>query len=99
MSCVKQQGAEPAAKGENGLDFNPFEVMEPRAPEKTPKEFRNGARVKSQDIAPEGVYRPDYNMLTPHMRSPEYVQISTAAAITLGVAHGRMYRCSCTRCC
>jgi biotin synthase len=32
------------------------------------------------------------------MRSPEYVQMSTAAAITLGVTQGRMYRCSCTRC-
>ncbi len=98
MSCVKFEGASPVVTGNNGLDFNPFAVMEPRAPGKTPKEFRNGARVKSQDIAPEGVYRPDYNILTPHMRSPEYVQISTAAAITLGVATGRMYRCSCTRC-
>ena len=72
--------------------------MEPRLPLKTPKEFRNGAQVKRQDVAPEGVYQPDYNILTPHMRSPEYVQMSTAAAITLGVANGRMYRCSCTRC-
>ncbi len=31
-------------------------------------------------------------------RSPEYVQISTAAAITLGLARGRLYRCACTRC-
>jgi biotin synthase len=54
--------------GNSGLDFNPFEVMKPRTPGKTPKEFRNGARVKSQDITPEGVYRPDYNILTPHMR-------------------------------
>ena len=28
--------------------------------------------------------RPNYNILTPNMRSPEYVQMSTAAAITLG---------------
>ncbi len=80
------------------MDFNPFEVMEPRTPGKTPKELRNGGRVKGQDISPEGVYRPDYNILTPHMRSPEYVQLSTAAAITLGVTRGRMYKCSCTRC-
>jgi biotin synthase len=72
--------------------------MEPRAPGKTPKELRNGARVKNQDMAPQGVYRPDYNILTPNMRSPDYVQMSTAAAITLGLASGRMYRCSCTRC-
>ena len=98
MSCVKFEGAQPAKTGKSGLDFNPFEIMEPRTPGKTPKKFRNGARVKSQNIAPEGVYRPDYNILTPHMRSPEYVQISTAAAITLGVATGKMYRCSCTRC-
>jgi biotin synthase len=32
------------------------------------------------------------------MRSPDYVQMSTAAAITLGVMPGRMHRCSCTRC-
>ena len=54
--------------------------------------------MKQNDLAPRGVYRPDYNILTPHMRSPEYVQMSTAAAITLGVTDGRMYRCECTRC-
>lgn len=32
------------------------------------------------------------------MRSPEYVQMSTAAAITLGLIPGRMHRCACTRC-
>ncbi len=32
------------------------------------------------------------------MYSPEYVQMSTAAAITLGVHPGRMHRCECTRC-
>jgi biotin synthase len=32
------------------------------------------------------------------MRSPEYVQMSTAAAITLGVMGGYMHRTSCTRC-
>jgi biotin synthase len=32
------------------------------------------------------------------MRSPEYVQMSTAAALTLGIMSGRMYRCECTRC-
>jgi biotin synthase len=98
MSCVKSQGSRPAEKGQNGLDFNPYEMMQPRAPEKTPQDRRNGARVKSQDVEPQGVYRPDYNILTPHMRSPEYVQMSTAAAITLGVTAGRMYRCECTRC-
>jgi biotin synthase len=98
MSCVKQEGAQPAEAGTRDLDFNPFEIMEPRTPGKTPAEFKNGAPVKSRDIAPEGVYKPDYGILTPHMRSPDYVQMSTAAAITLGVTAGRMYRCSCTRC-
>ena len=32
------------------------------------------------------------------MRSPEYVQLSTAAAITLGLLPGRMYRIDCTHC-
>jgi biotin synthase len=98
MSCIKNEGAQPADHGRDGLDFNPYDIMEPRLPGKTPKEMQNGAPVKTRDIEPEGVYRPDYNILTPHMRSPEYVQMSTAAAITLGVTTGRMYRCSCTRC-
>jgi len=72
--------------------------MEPRAPGVIPIALKNGARVKANDVAPQGVYRPNYNILTPNMRSPEYVQMSTAAAITLGVANGRMYRTSCTRC-
>jgi biotin synthase len=73
-------------------------AMEPRAPGVIPIELKNGARVKANDVAPQGVYRPSYNILTPNMRSPEYVQMSTAAAITLGVQPGRMYRTSCTRC-
>ena len=32
------------------------------------------------------------------MRSPEYVQMSTAAAITLGLVPGRIYRTDCTHC-
>ena len=43
-------------------------------------------------------YRPDYHVRTPAMRSPEYVQMSTAAAITLGLIPGRMHRTSCTHC-
>jgi biotin synthase len=98
MSCRKANG-EAARNGAAGaLDINTFEAMAPRPPRKTPRDRRNGARVRDGDVAPEGVYRPNYNMLTPHMRSPEYVQMSTAAAITLGIMDGRMYRCSCTRC-
>ena len=32
------------------------------------------------------------------LRSPEYVQLSTAAAITLGLVPGKMYRTECTHC-
>jgi lipoyl synthase len=72
--------------------------MEPRAPGGIPAELKNGARVKANGVTPQGVYLPNYNILTPNMRSPEYVQMSTAAAITLGVMTGRMHRTSCTRC-
>ena len=98
MTCLRPEGAEPAEEGPDGLDFNPYEFMQPRAPSLTPTAFKNGGRVKANDVAPEGIYRPNYNILTPHMRSPEYVQMSTAAAITLGIMNGRMYRCACTRC-
>lgn len=35
---------------------------------------------------------------SPFMRSPEYVQLSTAAAITLGLVPGKMFRTECTHC-
>lgn len=73
-------------------------TMEPRAPGVIPVELKNGARVKANDVPPQGVYRPNYNILTPNMRSPEYVQMSTAAALTLGIMQGKMHRCECTRC-
>lgn len=98
MTCLKPEGAAPGATGKDGLDYNPFDVMEPRIPGATPKDLRNGGRVKDADVRPEGVYLPNNNILTPHMRSPDYVQLSTAAAITLGIMSGNMYRCSCTRC-
>jgi biotin synthase len=72
--------------------------MQPRPPAAIPREARMGARVVAANVAPRGVYLPNYNVLTPHMRSPEYVQMSTAAAITLGIMQGRMHRCGCTRC-
>ena len=97
MSCVKPEGG-PAEKVPNGLDYNPYDIMEPRVPSTTPRDLKNGGRVKANDVAPEGLYQPKYNILTPHMRSPDYVQMSTAAAITLGITNGKMYRCDCTRC-
>ena len=42
--------------------------MQPRAPEATPKEARNGARVKLHNVASQGVYLPNNNRLTPAMR-------------------------------
>lgn len=98
MTCVKPENAGPGDKGAGGLDFNAFKDMAPRLPDEAPKATRNGARVKSNDVAPAGVYKPNYNILTPHMRSPDYVQMSTAAAITLGLMGGKMHRCECTRC-
>ena len=73
-------------------------TMAPREPGVIPIELKNGARVKTNDVPPQGVYRPNYNILTPNMRSPEYVQMSTAAALTLGIMAGKMYRTECTRC-
>ena len=97
MSCHRPD-ATASIPGAEGRDHNPFALMQPRAPQLAPREARNGARVIVNNVAPQGVYLPNYNVLTPHMRSPEYVQMSTAAAITLGIMKGRMYRCSCTRC-
>lgn len=44
------------------------------------------------------LYQPNYHVKTPEMRSPTYVQLSTAAAITLGLIPGIMHRTPCTRC-
>ncbi|MGE5129046.1 MAG: radical SAM protein, partial [Sphingomonadaceae bacterium] len=49
-------------------------------------------------VQPLQFYRPNYHVKTPEMRSPEYVQMSTAAAITLGLVAGKMHRTSCTHC-
>ncbi|MHB1585741.1 MAG: radical SAM protein [Acidiferrobacteraceae bacterium] len=50
------------------------------------------------EVAPITFYRPNYHVKTPFMRSPEYVQMSTAAAITLGLIQGNMHRTGCTHC-
>ena len=47
---------------------------------------------------PVRFYRPNPHVRTPQMRSPEYVQMSTAAAITLGLVPGQMHRTACTHC-
>jgi biotin synthase len=97
MSCLETHGTtRPTAAG--APDFNPFDAMAPRAPAVVPASAKNGARVKAGDVAPRGVYLPNDNIQTPNMRSPDYVQVSTAAAISLGLMGGKMYRCSCTHC-
>ncbi len=98
MSCIKQDAGFTAGMPGSDLDWNAFTSMQPRAPARTPLEARNGKRVKESAVPPQGVYLPNNNRLTPAMRSPEYVQMSTAAAITLGVMPGKMHRCGCTRC-
>jgi biotin synthase-related radical SAM superfamily protein len=98
MGCVETKSAPVEGQTKNGLDHNPADVMLPRAPLPTPQDRKNGARVKQNAIPPEGVYLPSNNFLAPHMRSPEHVQLSTAAAISLGIMAGRMYRTPCTRC-
>jgi biotin synthase-related radical SAM superfamily protein len=98
MSCIKSTSSTTAGTTADGLGFNAFPAMQPRPPAPTPQELRNGRRVKDADLPPAGVYLPNNNVLTPHMRSPEYVQMSTAAAMTLGLMPGKMHRCECTRC-
>jgi biotin synthase len=98
MACLKSEVAIPSRAGVDGADYNADQVMKPRQPVPTPASARNGARVKHANVPPEGVYLPNNNRLAPHMRSPDYVQLSTAAAITLGLMPGRMHRCGCTRC-
>jgi len=95
MSCreIPRQAAAWTRAG-----VNEAALMQPRAPEPVPIAARNGARVKTHARAPAGLYRPNDNVLTPFLRSPDYVQMSTAAAITLGVMQGAMHRTSCTRC-
>jgi lipoyl synthase len=98
MSCHRSEAASIPQAQDSAHDYNALERMQPRAPTLVPREARMGARVVAANVAPQGVYLPNYNVLTPYMRSPEYVQMSTAAAITLGVMQGRMHRCECTRC-
>ncbi|OGA38982.1 MAG: radical SAM protein [Betaproteobacteria bacterium RIFCSPLOWO2_12_FULL_62_13] len=54
--------------------------------------------IATENAQPIRFYRPNYHIKTPEMRSPEYVQMSTAAAITLGLISGKMHRTACTHC-
>jgi lipoyl synthase len=99
MGCVEMpRQTVPDFTGRQPRDFNDAETMHPRVPDAVPAEARNGGRVKTLGREAQGVYRPNDNILTPNMRSPDYVQMSTAAAITLGVMKGYMHRTDCTRC-
>ena len=55
MSCVKAPESEQPDTGLDGLDYNASAVMQPRAPTPTPKELRNGKRVKTNAVQPKGV--------------------------------------------
>ena len=90
MSCLEMpRGPAPDFLGEKERTFNDADTMQPRAPSPVPADARNGARVKAKDVQPEGLYRPNYNVLTPNMRSPDYVQMSTAAAASICCSHTR----------
>ncbi len=52
----------------------------------------------TENLQPVQLYRPNTHVRTPDMRSPDFVQMSTAAAITLGLVPGKMHRTSCTHC-
>jgi biotin synthase len=98
MSCIKLNADAVDSMPAGDHAFNAFDDMQPRSPATTPAAARNGRRVKEAAVPPQGVYLPNNNVLTPQMRSPEYVQMSNAAAITLGIMGGKMHRCGCTRC-
>ena len=69
MSCYRPETPATSPAVANPHDHNPFALMQPRLPTVTPKEARNGARVIANDVAPLGVYLPEYYVLTPYMRS------------------------------
>ena len=48
MTCLKPEGALPGASGANGLDFNPFDIMQPRAPGAVPLPL---GRIRAQGAA------------------------------------------------
>ena len=56
MSCIEHKTTPSPTNGKAGRDHNPFDVMEPRAPLKTPGDRKNGKHDKANDIQPQGVY-------------------------------------------
>ena len=54
MTCLKPEGTLPGETGAGGGDFNAYGAMQPRSPSEAPKDKRNGASVKANDVAPGG---------------------------------------------
>ena len=97
MSCFEHSSNQLKPVRRENAESGGAELMQPRQPTPTPRDRKNGRSVKESKSQATGVYLPNNNILTPNMRSPDYVQMSTAAAITLGIMKGNMYGCSCTR--
>lgn len=95
MSCARRQDE---GGGDGGGDGTDRTDMMPRPPQQPSREASNGRRVREAARPAGAVHVPGGQTVAPLMRSPDYVQISTAAAITLGIVPGRLFRCSCTRC-
>ncbi len=55
MTCQKPENAIPGARGAGGLDFNAYDLMEPRHPGQVPAAMKNGRPVKEANRMPEGV--------------------------------------------
>ena len=99
MSCVKQVDDGQRAGGAASRRFQRLRSSCSRARRAPRRSSAATARASRRPISGRpGVYLPNNNTMAPHMRSPEYVQLSTAAAMTLGIMPGRMHRCDCTRC-
>jgi len=58
MGCIENKSAPAAGDSKSGKDFNPFEIMEPRPPSKTPVDRKNGKHVKANDIPPKAYTCP-----------------------------------------
>ncbi|MCP4303098.1 MAG: hypothetical protein GY783_21150 [Gammaproteobacteria bacterium] len=56
MSCIEHKTTPSPVNRVADRDHNPFDVMEPRVPVKTPADRKNGKHVKANDIPPQGVY-------------------------------------------
>ena len=100
MTCLKPEAARPATSGKDGLDFNPFEIMQPKAPSPVPRRsHKNGGRVKARRYSGLRVFtcqttislrRTCAHQSTCRCRRPPRSRSVSCQA--------RMHRCACTRC-